>query len=271
MWNANYPATVRYRFDLKVYGWSYTHFSQFNESDTLLLVSGYSCLDSQIIVFRVNSGGKSFYSERCRFKYILFTGKLDVLNYNVMTKYGDIFGIWYSDTHFISGQLMLPLQMVSRSVLYLNRAYHDTKPHKFYTRDGRSIRTITVAKQLADEAAGEMNDQKTLGICTPSSGIVLRHSSLYHPVPVQGYRSIFDPKPALIPIIYREKYLIFTTNSETYNFPHQIGFVRIQPFLLSHEIKLAMQRNKFCAESDKVDHLIVTLLEWHFHRTISII
>lgn len=40
MWKATYPAEVCYSTDMKSFSWNYTQFSQFNESDTLLLVSG---------------------------------------------------------------------------------------------------------------------------------------------------------------------------------------------------------------------------------------
>lgn len=40
MWNAGHPASIKYSHDMKKFSWRYTQFSQFNESDTLLLVSG---------------------------------------------------------------------------------------------------------------------------------------------------------------------------------------------------------------------------------------
>ena len=40
LWVAEYPARIKHFFDMKVYSWKNTQFSQFNESDTLLLVSG---------------------------------------------------------------------------------------------------------------------------------------------------------------------------------------------------------------------------------------
>ena len=40
MWNAGYPARLKYYEDMRDYTWKYTQFSQFNENDTLLLVSG---------------------------------------------------------------------------------------------------------------------------------------------------------------------------------------------------------------------------------------
>ena len=40
VWNAGYPSTIKYSHNMKDYSWKYTQFSQFNQSDTLLLVSG---------------------------------------------------------------------------------------------------------------------------------------------------------------------------------------------------------------------------------------
>lgn len=40
IWNSSYPATIKYSHDMKKFSWKYTQFSQFNQSDTLLLVSG---------------------------------------------------------------------------------------------------------------------------------------------------------------------------------------------------------------------------------------
>lgn len=40
LWNSNYPATIEHCHDMKDFSWKYTQLSQFNESDTLLLVSG---------------------------------------------------------------------------------------------------------------------------------------------------------------------------------------------------------------------------------------
>jgi F-box/WD-40 domain protein 5 len=40
VWDSSYPATIKYYHDMKTFSWKYTQFSQFNQSDTLLLVSG---------------------------------------------------------------------------------------------------------------------------------------------------------------------------------------------------------------------------------------
>lgn len=40
IWNSSYPATIKYSHDMRKFSWKYTQYSQFNQSDTLLLVSG---------------------------------------------------------------------------------------------------------------------------------------------------------------------------------------------------------------------------------------
>lgn len=40
VWNSAYPSTIRDSYDMRKLSWKYTQFSQFNQSDTLLLVSG---------------------------------------------------------------------------------------------------------------------------------------------------------------------------------------------------------------------------------------
>lgn len=40
VWNAAYPVSVKYKHDMKAYDWKYTQYSEFNASDTLIMVSG---------------------------------------------------------------------------------------------------------------------------------------------------------------------------------------------------------------------------------------
>lgn len=40
VWSSGYPTSVKYKHDMKGICWKYTQYSQFNASDTLLLVSG---------------------------------------------------------------------------------------------------------------------------------------------------------------------------------------------------------------------------------------
>ena len=40
MWDTSYPTSLKHKADMRKFTWKYTQFSQFNSSDTLLLVSG---------------------------------------------------------------------------------------------------------------------------------------------------------------------------------------------------------------------------------------
>lgn len=60
VWNSNYPCTEKYSQNMKQFSWKYTQYSQFNQSDTLLLVSGVhfgspQTTSGEIAVFTVDS------------------------------------------------------------------------------------------------------------------------------------------------------------------------------------------------------------------------
>lgn len=58
VWQSQYPVTIKYLHDMKTFSWKYTQFSQFNCTDTLLLVSGVHfgtphSTSGEIAVFKV--------------------------------------------------------------------------------------------------------------------------------------------------------------------------------------------------------------------------
>jgi F-box and WD-40 domain protein 5 len=60
VWTSQFPAEMKHSYDMKGLCWKYTQFSQWNKSDTLLLVSGvhFGSLNStsgEIAVFSVGS------------------------------------------------------------------------------------------------------------------------------------------------------------------------------------------------------------------------
>lgn len=136
---------------MKKFSWKYTQFSQFNQSDTLLLVSGVHfgsphSTSGEIAVFSVTGDSHL----RCR----------------VVNRPYDIFGTWFSDQHLISGDLHWLAHLVSTSVLWLNKANQEidsehvpimNQLYKFYNRNASSIRGIMVANcpWLEDNATGE--------------------------------------------------------------------------------------------------------------------
>uniref|UniRef100_T1JEH6 F-box domain-containing protein n=1 Tax=Strigamia maritima TaxID=126957 RepID=T1JEH6_STRMM len=173
VWNSSYPASIKYSVDMKNYGWKYTQFSQFNESDTLLLVSGVHTglnnSNGEIVVFSVD--GEFLYQSK------------------VANKPYDIFGTWYNDIYLLSGQLLWLGQMVSSSVLWLNYAYQETeapnksvvtKLYKFYNRNASSIRTIIIANCVSNDDDDELdtNDQIVMESVSHVRGNPFSHTSI---------------------------------------------------------------------------------------------
>uniref|UniRef100_A0A1A9V1J2 F-box domain-containing protein n=1 Tax=Glossina austeni TaxID=7395 RepID=A0A1A9V1J2_GLOAU len=142
IWNAGHPCTEKYSQNMKKFNWKYTQYSQFNQSDSLLLVSGVHfgsphSTSGEIAVFTVD--GKVESHLRCR----------------VINRPYDIFGTWFSDQYLISGDLHWLAQMVSTSILWLNKANQEVDSehvpimnqlYKFYNRNASSVRAIMMAK-----------------------------------------------------------------------------------------------------------------------------
>jgi hypothetical protein len=62
VWDSSYPVSIKYYHDMKTFSWKYTQFSQFNQSDTLLLVSGVHfgtphSTSGEIAVFSLQGNG----------------------------------------------------------------------------------------------------------------------------------------------------------------------------------------------------------------------
>lgn len=203
LWDSTYPAKVLHTRNMRDLSWNYTQFSQFNESDTLLLVSGVHfgthTASGEIAVFNLKEG----FMLQCR----------------VLNKPYDIFGTWYTDHYLLSGKLHFLGHMLSCSAVWLNKAWQEcesekkriVKPlFKFFNRNASSVRTILVAN------CGQPH---------------VRGNPVSEPLSSQDDDDDTDEDSADSddPLDPREKLLIFTTGSLTYA-PHQVGFKRIQPF-----------------------------------------
>ncbi|XP_004531683.1 F-box/WD repeat-containing protein 5 isoform X2 [Ceratitis capitata] len=141
VWNSSHPCTEKYSHNMKQFSWKYTQYSQFNQSDTLLLVSGVHfgsphSTSGEIAVFTVN-------------------GKESRLRCRVVNRPYDIFGTWFSDQYLISGDLHWLAHLLSYSELWLNKANQEidsenvpimNKLYKFYNRNASSVRAIMIAK-----------------------------------------------------------------------------------------------------------------------------
>ncbi|XP_044268682.1 F-box/WD repeat-containing protein 5 [Tribolium madens] len=142
LWNSTYPVEIKYSRDMNSFSWKYTQYSQFNESDTLLLVSGVHfgtphSTSGEIAVFNLLAG----FELQCR----------------VVNKPYDIYGTWYSDQHLLSGDLHWLAHLVSTSSLWLNKASQEAESEhvpithnmfRFYNRNASSIRAIMIANCL---------------------------------------------------------------------------------------------------------------------------
>ncbi|XP_023012344.1 F-box and WD repeat domain containing 5 [Leptinotarsa decemlineata] len=143
LWTSKYPAQVKHLKNMVSFKWKYTQYSQFNESDTLLLVSGVhleniTSTSGEIAVFNLDR-----FELQCR----------------IVNKPYDIFGTWYSDQYLFSGNLSWLAHLVSSSHLWLNKASQEVDSElvpithcllRFYNMNASSIRAIMIANCLPD-------------------------------------------------------------------------------------------------------------------------
>lgn len=145
---------------MRKFSWKYTQYSQFNQSDTLLLVSGVHfgsphSTSGEIAVFSVTGlFAHSFLVTSCEFPFTISILGDSHLRCRVVNRPYDIFGTWFSDQHLISGDLHWLAHLVSTSVLWLNKANQEidsehvpimNQLYKFYNRNASSIRGIMIA------------------------------------------------------------------------------------------------------------------------------
>ncbi|CAN7990824.1 unnamed protein product [Ixodes pacificus] len=244
LWSSVFPASVLHSRNMRELSWNYTQFSQFNESDTLVLVSGVHfgthTASGEIAVFNLREG----FTLQCR----------------VLNKPYDIFGTWYTDHYLLSGKLHFLGHMLSCSAVWLNKAWQESESEKkpivkplfkFFNSNASSVRTILVANCEQPHVRGNP-------VSEPWTS-------------QDDDETDEDSADADDPLDPREKLLIFTTGSLTYA-PHQVGFKRIKPFRFAEPEKevptlserIAMREEERLAEPpdpieqafDAVDHLV---------------
>ncbi|KAG0717842.1 F-box/WD repeat-containing protein 5 [Chionoecetes opilio] len=229
VWTSSHPAQIKYYKDMKIHSWKYTQFSQFNSSDTLLLVSGvhfgtYNSTSGEIAVFNLEQD----FQLQCR----------------VLNKPYDIFGTWYNDQYLLSGDLQWLAHLVSRSVIWLNKASQETSSehdailvclYKFYNRNASSVRTILVSNCLAPDTSSNAMEVKETAkerkVEKETEGRTRGDGGTHggREEKAGDWEEDQEPTPPLSLAEDCDKFLIFTTGSKTYS-PHQIGFKRIKRF-----------------------------------------
>ncbi|XP_033732450.1 F-box/WD repeat-containing protein 5-like [Pecten maximus] len=188
VWNALYPVTLKYKEDMKMLTWKYTQFSQFNESDSLLLVSG------------VHFGANSTSGEIAVFS---LKGEFE-LQARVINKPYDVFGTWYNDHYLLSGNLHWTSQLQSCSTLWLNKASQETESehesvvmrlYRFYNVNASSIRTIMVA-DYAEETDYSGVDEVADGHvskCTQGANMIVDNNLRSDDIVIEHQESVEDP------------------------------------------------------------------------------
>lgn len=280
VWNSTYPCTIRYSFDMRVYSWDYTQFSQFNESDTLLLVSGVHfgihTTSGEIAVFNIHED----FSLQCR----------------VLNKPYDVFGTWYTETYLLSGHLHFLSNSVTCSVLWLNKASQETESEKkpvvkqlfkFYNKNSSSLRSIMVANSLLqpdEDNSNVKNDidnekfNNTSKVPESSSSDVFKSVEDCDEMCPCSSEDNLDSDNEMedncsntcIETILdnREKLLIFTMGSLTY-IPHQIGIKKIKPFKFVERIATTPSLAQRIAEHQERLQFPEPSPDWNDEETVD--
>ncbi|GAB1600846.1 F-box/WD WD repeat-containing 5 [Argonauta hians] len=144
VWYSSNPVTLRYKYNMKKLTWKYTQFSQFNEINTLLLVSGVYfgeiSTSGEIAVFSLTEE----FQLQCR----------------VLNKPYDVFGTWYNSSYLLSGHLHWFGPVQSYCDIWLNKAFQATDSehesvvmlmYRFKNINASSIRAIMIANCMTEE------------------------------------------------------------------------------------------------------------------------
>ncbi|XP_029635663.1 F-box/WD repeat-containing protein 5 [Octopus sinensis] len=144
VWYSSNPVTLRYKYNMKNLTWKYTQFSQFNETNTLLLVSGVyfgeMSTSGEIAVFSLTDE----FQLQCR----------------VLNKPYDVFGTWYNSSYLLSGHLHWFGPVQSYCDIWLNKAFQATDSehesvvmlmYRFKNINASSIRAIMIANCMTED------------------------------------------------------------------------------------------------------------------------
>ncbi|XP_005112407.1 uncharacterized protein LOC101854616 isoform X2 [Aplysia californica] len=145
VWECTHPCRLLFKMDMKnTFSWKFTQFSQFNETDTCLLVSGVYfgrfSTSGEIAVFNLQDD----FRMQCR----------------VTNKPYDVFGAWYDNDHLLSGTLYWTSVLNSVSAVWLSKASQEVESemesvsmmlYRFENVNSSSIRLLHVAEVHKDE------------------------------------------------------------------------------------------------------------------------
>ncbi|XP_006863738.1 PREDICTED: F-box/WD repeat-containing protein 5 [Chrysochloris asiatica] len=279
IWSNDLVVSLLHSADMRPYNWSYTQFSQFNQDDSLLLVSGvflgpHNSSSGEIAVISLDT-------------FALLS--------RVRNKPYDVFGCWLTETSLISGNLHRIGDITSCSVLWLNNAFQNVESEnvnvvkrlfKIQNLNASTIRTVMVAdcsrfdspELLLDTGRpaqsscrvfdlGEGSSSETTGPTPAKEG--LRHfldDILDGHVQPTLSENMLETRVAKLLAQGRtrppepvagdsKKYLIFTTGCLTYS-PHQIGIKQILPHQMTTAGPVLGEERGTDEFFDSLDHVI---------------
>ncbi|KAL3282729.1 hypothetical protein HHI36_005900 [Cryptolaemus montrouzieri] len=257
IWKSSHPAKLKESLDMSVFHWRCAHYSEFNSTDSLLLVSGITMgpetsTCGEIIVFYVEdflTSESGLLQMKCR---------IDDTPYS-------LFGTWFNESLLLSGNRFWLGGYVTATLIYMNRASQETSSEhipvtqglfKFYNTNRSSITSLLVAKCLRSPEMDSPDAEKT--------DIHFDKSSFKMPTVFQQFENEFEYEDNIMfnrdesdmfdsneievdtsisessscseqQLESEDKYLIYITGSNTF-IPHEVGIKRIRAFKFPERI-----------------------------------
>ncbi|KAF2367827.1 WD40 repeat [Trinorchestia longiramus] len=253
VWSSDYPCRIVYQADLqKMYNWKFASYSQFNSSDTLLMVSGAYFGTGPFLT----SGEVAIFDLEDDFRLLSRTKNRPY----------DLFGAWITDDYLVTGELKWLQNMRSTSTLLLIRSTQEISSEhvpilstllKLFNNNSACARSLLVAYRPDSGPPAEKKEISVGREPTHSSSIVYR-AEYYEATQAQCDKEAKakeapenDVEEALLPQSLDnpdERLLIFTTGDKTFT-PHQIGIIKLRPHMpdrveVQHDIQELIRRKE---------------------------
>ncbi|KAK9872962.1 hypothetical protein WA026_020310 [Henosepilachna vigintioctopunctata] len=264
IWHSCHPVKLKDSLNMTVFNWKCAHYSEFNDSDTLLLVSGIimgpeTSTCGEIVVFYVEdflSSDNGILKMKCR---------IDNTPYS-------LFGTWFNESLLLSGNRFWLGGFVTAALIYMNRASQETSSEfipvtqglfKFYNTNRSSLTSLLIAKCLRN-AELDSPDVEPMKCHFDKSSFRVpdsdKNRSVFRTIIYNNRYREYEDNVLLYGKYDRadeyqndetsfsetssesdqnteagDKYLIFITGTNTF-IPHEIGIKRIRSFKFPERI-----------------------------------
>ncbi|XP_018017695.1 F-box/WD repeat-containing protein 5 [Hyalella azteca] len=255
VWTSDYPCRMVYQADLqRKYNWKFACYSQFNSSDTLLMVSGAYFGTGPFLT----SGEVVIFDLEDDFRLLSRTKNRPY----------DLYGAWITDEYLVTGELKWLQNMHSTSTLLLIRSTQEVGSEhvpilstllKLFNKNSACARSLQVA--YAPESGPPAEKKKITASKEPTGSGNIVYRPEYFTAEQQQWQTECEAeaagdeagleKPLPLPQSLdncQERLLIFTTGDKTFT-PHQIGVIKVRPEMperveVQHDIQELLRRQK---------------------------